>query len=60
LLSLNRSLSGFCSLFGFLPPGAGASVSVTEEFDPVNSIGLFELQWDLSAPIGTVNSGTLS
>jgi hypothetical protein len=43
------------SLFDFpdLAPGA----TVTEAFDPVNSIGLFELQWDVSAPNGFVNSG---
>jgi hypothetical protein len=43
------------SLFDFpdLAPGA----TVTEAFDPVNSIGLFELQWDPAAPVGFVNSG---
>jgi hypothetical protein len=39
--------------FPILAPGA----SLTEAFDPVNSIGLFELQWDVSVPIGFVNSG---
>ncbi|HLK66556.1 MAG TPA: hypothetical protein VKU19_24145 [Bryobacteraceae bacterium] len=39
--------------FPILAPGA----TVTEVFDPVNSIGLFELQWDPSAPAGFVNSG---
>ena len=43
------------SLFDFpnLAPGA----NVTEPFDPVDSIGLYELQWDTSAPVGFVNSG---
>lgn len=31
---------------------------MTEAFDAVNSIGLFELQWDISAPSGSVNAGT--
>ena len=39
--------------FPILAPGE----SVTEAFDPVNNIGLFELQWDSSAPAGFVNSG---
>jgi len=42
-------------LFDF--PEVAPGATVTEAFDPVNSIGLFELQWDPSAPIGTVNSG---
>jgi len=42
-------------LFDF--PDLAPGTTVTEAFDPVNSIGLFELQWDPSAPIGTVNSG---
>jgi hypothetical protein len=39
--------------FPILAPGDTA----TEPFDPINSIGLFELQWDPSAPVGFVNSG---
>jgi hypothetical protein len=39
--------------FPILAPGD----TVTEAFDPVKSIGLYELQWDPSAPVGTVNSG---
>ena len=39
--------------FPILAPGD----TVTEAFDSVNSIGLFELQWDPSAPVGFVNSG---
>jgi len=39
--------------FPILAPGD----SVTEAFDPVNSIGLFELRWDPSVPAGFVNSG---
>ena len=39
-----------------LAPGG----SVTEPFDSVNSIGLFELLWDVSAPIGFVNSGNFT
>jgi hypothetical protein len=42
-------------LFDF--PEVAPGATVTEAFDPANSIGLFELQWDPSAPIGTVNSG---
>lgn len=43
------------SLFDFpiLAPGQTA----TESFDPLNSIGLFELQWDPTAPAGFVDSG---
>jgi hypothetical protein len=39
--------------FPILAPGG----TVTEAFDSVNGIGLFQLQWDLSAPVGFVNSG---
>jgi protein-disulfide isomerase len=39
--------------FPILAPGD----TVTEAFDPVNSIGLFELQWNPSAPVGFANSG---
>src|ERR1035441_834745 len=39
--------------FPILAPGAVA----TEAFDSVNSVGLYELQWDSSAPVGFVNSG---
>jgi hypothetical protein len=42
-------------LFDF--PNVGPGATVTEAFDPVSSIGLFELQWDPSAPVGFVNSG---
>jgi hypothetical protein len=42
--------------FPILAPGD----TVTEAFDPVNSIGLFELQWDVSAPVGFVNSGNFT
>jgi hypothetical protein len=45
-------------LFDF--PILAPSTTVTEAFDPVNSIGLFELQWDVSAPIGFVNSGNFT
>lgn len=38
-----------------LAPGG----AVTEAFDPVNSLGLFELQWDVTAPVGLVNSGKI-
>lgn len=40
-----------------LAPANAPGDTVTETFDPLNSIGLFELQWDLSAPVGFVNSG---
>jgi hypothetical protein len=42
-------------LFDFpdLAPGG----TVTEPFDPVNGIGIYELQWDPSAPVGFVNGG---
>lgn len=33
------------------------SITPTEAFDLVNSIGLFELAWDNSAPDGFINSG---
>src|SRR5205085_7828489 len=42
--------------FPILAPGG----TVTEAFDAVNSIGLFELQWDLSVPVGFVNSGNFT
>ena len=42
--------------FPILAPGD----SVTEAFDSVNSIGLFELQWGPSAPVGFVNSGNFT
>ena len=42
--------------FPILAPGD----TVTETFDSVNSIGLLELQWDVSAPSGFVNSGNFT
>jgi len=39
--------------FPILAPGD----VVTEAFDPVNLVGLYELVWDASAPLGFVNSG---
>ena len=42
-------------LFDF--PEVGPGQIVTEAFDAVNSIGLFELQWDVTAPAGFVNAG---
>jgi hypothetical protein len=39
--------------FPILAPGA----MLSEPFDPSKSIGIFELQWDPSAPVGFVNSG---
>ena len=42
--------------FPILAPGD----AVTEPFDSVNSIGLFELLWDASAPAGFVNSGNFT
>jgi hypothetical protein len=34
--------------------------TVTEAFDSLNSIGLFQLQWDSSASVGFVNSGNFT
>lgn len=42
-------------LFDF--PNLGPGDNVTEPIDLVNGIGLFELAWDPSAPVGFVNSG---
>src|ERR1017187_10321049 len=42
--------------FPIVAPGG----TVTETFDSVNSIGLFELQWDVSAPAGFVNTGNFT
>ena len=42
-------------LFDF--PNVGPGATVTEPFDAVNGIGIFELQWDPSAPVGFANSG---
>ena len=42
--------------FPIVAPGG----TVTEAFDSVNSIGLFELQWDVSAPAGFVNTGNFT
>jgi hypothetical protein len=39
--------------FPILAPGE----TVTEAFDAIDSIGLFELQWDSSVPVGFVNAG---
>jgi hypothetical protein len=43
------------SLFDF--PDLAPGQTVTEAFDAVNTIGLFELQWAMSAPSGFVNTG---
>ena len=45
-------------LFDF--PILGPSDSVSEAFDSVNGIGLFELQWDAAAPVGFVNNGNFT
>jgi hypothetical protein len=42
-------------LFDF--PEVAPGATVTEAFDAVNGIGLYELQWDPAAPTGFVNSG---
>jgi hypothetical protein len=42
-------------LFDFPEVAPGATVA--ESFDPVDSIGLYELTWDPDAPTGFVNSG---
>jgi hypothetical protein len=42
-------------LFDF--PDVAPGTTVTEPFDAVNGIGIFELQWDTFAPVGFVNSG---
>lgn len=42
-------------LFDF--PDLAPGFTATEAFDPVNAIGLFELQWNPSAPTGSTNSG---
>lgn len=42
--------------FPILAPGG----SVTEAFDSVNSIGLYELIWDPGAPVGFVNGGNFT
>ena len=44
------------SLFDF--PDLAPGQTVTEAFDAVNSIGLFQLQWDASAPGGFTNTGS--
>ncbi len=38
-------------------PEVAPGATVTEAFDALNGIGLYELQWDPSAPLGFVNSG---
>jgi hypothetical protein len=43
------------SLFDF--PILGPGDTSPEPFDPVNNVGLYELQWDASAPAKFVNSG---
>ena len=45
-------------LFDF--PEVAPGATVTESFDSVNGIGIFELQWDPSAPVGFVNSGNFT
>jgi hypothetical protein len=42
--------------FPVLAPGA----TVTEAFDPVSGIGLFQLLWDAGAPVGSVDSGNFT
>jgi hypothetical protein len=43
------------TLFDF--PIIGPGQTVQEAFDPINGIGLFQLNWDETAPAGTVNQG---
>ncbi len=42
-------------LFDF--PEVAPGATVTEPFDPVNGIGIYELQWDPVASVGFVNGG---
>ncbi|MDE3197908.1 MAG: hypothetical protein KGN84_16285 [Acidobacteriota bacterium] len=42
-------------LFDF--PIIGPGQTVTEAFDPVNFIGLFQLTWNMDAPLGALNQG---
>jgi hypothetical protein len=44
------------SLFDF--PDLGPGQSETVQFDSVTGVGLCELTWDVSAPIGFTNTGT--
>jgi len=60
LLTTNLNSDSFAdgtatSLFDF--PEVAPGATVTEAFDPINGIGLYELAWDPSAPTGFVNSG---
>lgn len=60
LLTINLNADSFLngtatSLFDF--PEVAPGQTVTELFDPINSIGLYELAWDPTAPAGFVNSG---
>jgi len=60
LLTTNLNSDSFAngtanSLFDF--PEVAPGATVTEPFDAINSLGLFELTWDPGAPSGFVNSG---
>ncbi|HEY3825271.1 MAG TPA: thioredoxin domain-containing protein [Bryobacteraceae bacterium] len=60
LLTINLNSDSFAngaasSLFDF--PEVAPGATVTETFDPINSIGLFELTWDPDAPSSFINSG---
>jgi hypothetical protein len=60
LLTINLNSDSFLDgtanlLFDF--PEVAPEATVTELFDPINSIGLYELTWDPDAPTGFVNSG---
>jgi hypothetical protein len=43
------------SLFDF--PEVAPDATATEAFDPVNGVGLYELTWDPTAPLGFTNGG---
>ena len=60
LLTINLNSDAFLdgtanSLFDF--PEVAPGTTVTDAFDPINSIGLYELTWDPDAPTGFTNSG---
>jgi hypothetical protein len=56
-LSSDAFLNGTpAAIFDF--PDLGPGVTGTVPFDPIAPAGLFELTWDITAPVGFVNSGS--
>jgi hypothetical protein len=57
-LSAGLFMHGTPDAFPFNSPIVAPGATVSQIYDPMTPLGLFQLTWDLTAPVGFVNSGT--